>query len=111
MAAAKLSIRSKPVNTNIDAAWRVAISRYEMATSVKIDSLAKVNSVDEILAELHIKETEIKDHRHDGSKVDRFRSLLSKSLRPMQQLCDLVASAASIVRRQICLMSVDEDLC
>jgi plasmid stability protein len=110
MATAKLSIRPKAVTTNVGAIWKAAMDRHEKATSVNIESLAKVNNVDELLAELHKKETEIRDHRHDGSTSDKFRTLLRKSLKPVEQLCDIVASAASIVGQQICLMLVGKDL-
>jgi hypothetical protein len=108
MATTELPTRSKAVITNISTVWSVAIDRHEKATSVKLDSLAKVNNVDELLAELHLKERQVKDHRHNGSKLDNFRMLLKKSLKPVEQLCDVAASVASIVGQRTCLTLVGE---
>ena len=111
MATADLSIRPKPVTTDVGAIWRVAMDCHEKATSVKIESLTKANNADEMLAELQRKGSELRDHRHDGSKLDKFRTLLSKSLKPVEQLCDIAASATSVVGRKFCLLLVGEAMC
>ncbi|KAL8790643.1 MAG: hypothetical protein Q9213_000491 [Squamulea squamosa] len=85
---------------DIGSIWRTAIDRYEAVTGIKLDSLATVNSVEEILDAIHEKDTNFKSFRHDGSKVDRFRSLVSKSLRPIEILSNITAEAASSVRRR-----------
>jgi hypothetical protein len=53
--------------------------------------------VDEILDEIHGRETKFKGYRYDGSKSDKFKSLMSKSLGPIEKLSSIVASAASTV--------------
>lgn len=95
-----------PVESKADATiefgaiWKVAINRYEEITMVKIQSLAEANNVDEILNDIHERETKFKGYRHDGSKLEKFRTLVSKSLNPIEEVGDMVASAASTVRKQ-----------
>ena len=102
----KMATIEFPVELKADAAiefgaiWKVAIDRYEEITMVKIQSLAGANNVDEILNHIHERETEFKGYRHDGSKLDKFRTLVSKSLNPIEKVGDMVASAASTVRKQ-----------
>ncbi len=80
--------------------WRTAISRYEKTSMVKLESLAGASSVDEVLNDIHERDTKFKSYRHDGSKLDQFRTLVGKSLNPIDQVCNLVGLAASTVRRQ-----------
>ena len=86
--------------TDFSTIWKGAMDRYEEITMVKIQSLAGANNVDEILNDIHERETKFKGYRHDGSKLDKFRMLVSKSLNPVEKLSDMVASAASTVRKQ-----------
>jgi hypothetical protein len=105
MATLELPIRSKTAaTTDVGAIWKAAIDRYEEITMVKIETLAGANNVDEILDEIRGRETKFKGYRHDGSKSDKFRSLISKSLGPIEQLSNIVASAASIVGQHFCLL-------
>lgn len=90
MATVELSIRSKTAaTTDVGAIWKAAIDRYEEITMVKIKTLTGANNVDEILDETQ--------DRHDGSISDKFRSLVGKSLGPIEKLSSIVASAASTV--------------
>jgi ankyrin repeat domain-containing protein 50 len=99
MATIELSIRSKTaVTTDVGALWKAAIDRYEEITTIKIKSLAGANNVDEILDEIRGRDAKFKGQRHDGSKSDKFRSLVSKSLGPIETLSNIVASAALAVR-------------
>ncbi len=66
----------------------------------KMETLAGASSVDVILDDIHEKETKFKRYRHDGSKLDKFRTLVSKSLDPIDKVGNLVASAASMVWKQ-----------
>ena len=102
MATAGLPFRSRTANvTDIGTLWKAATDRYETATGVKIESLTKANNLDEILGQIQGNMASFKAHRHDGSKLDRFRSLVSKSLSLIEQLSKIVATAASSVRQQI----------
>ncbi|KAL8716183.1 MAG: hypothetical protein Q9220_000088 [cf. Caloplaca sp. 1 TL-2023] len=74
--------------------WKAAIQRYEDITAVKLQSIAKATKLDDVLQVVHDKETKFKTFRHDGSRVDRFRGLLAKSLKPVEALAHLTASAA-----------------
>ena len=95
MAALELPVESK---TDVGALWKAAISRYEKITMVKIQSLAGADNVDEILMHIHDKEKKFTAHRHDGSKTQRFRTLVSKVLGPIEKLSSIVGSAVSAVR-------------
>lgn len=86
--------------TDIGTIWKEAIDRYEEITMVKIQSLARAKDVDEILNDVREKETKFKSYRHDDSKLDKFRTLVSKSLSPIEKVGDVIASAASTVRRK-----------
>jgi len=102
----KMAILEPPVEAKADATidvgaiWRVAMDRYEELTMVKIESLAGASNVDEILSDIHERGTKFKGYRHDGSKLDKFRTLVSKSLNPIDKVGNMVALAASTVRRQ-----------
>ncbi|EEP77938.1 predicted protein [Uncinocarpus reesii 1704] len=85
------------ITTDVGESWKTAISRYEDATSTKITSLTLARSVDDILAEVQDRETRFKERRHDGSKTDRFRTLLHKSLKPLERLCEIVTQSGSSV--------------
>ncbi|KAL9014436.1 MAG: hypothetical protein Q9173_000918 [Seirophora scorigena] len=82
---------------NIAAIWQAAIERYEEITMEKMETLSGASSVDVILDDIREKETKFKCYRHDGSKLDRFRTLVSKSLDPVDKVGNLVASAASML--------------
>ncbi len=100
MAAAALSIRSRTaIPTDVGLMWKEAIDRYEKITLVKIELLAQANNVEEILTEIHEREMKFKSHRHDGSRLDKFRSIVSKSLYPIEKVGEIVASAALTVRQ------------
>ena len=100
MTTAELPVESK-VGTIIDfgTIWKIAISRYEEITMVKIQSLAEAKDVDEILNDIHNREAKFKGYRHDGSKLDKFRTLVRKSLNPIEKVGNMVASASSTVRK------------
>lgn len=95
-----------PVKSEADATidigviWKEAVDSYEKTTMVKIESLARASNVDEILNDIREREIKFKDYRHDGSKLDKFRTLVSKSLNPIDKVGNMVALAASTVRRQ-----------
>ncbi|KAB5560309.1 ankyrin repeat-containing domain protein [Coniochaeta sp. 2T2.1] len=74
--------------------WRAAIDQYEKTTGVRITALNGVNSIEGILAEVNMNEKRFMRRRHNGSKSDRLRTLLSQSFRPIEQLL-IVATQAS----------------
>ena len=80
--------------------WSTAITRYEQDSMVKIESLARTSNVDEILNIISEREKKFKGYRHDGSRLDKFRTLVGKSLKPVEKLGDIVASAVSTVTMQ-----------
>ena len=83
--------------TDIGAIWKVAIARHEEITMVKIQSLSEAKNVEDILNDIRERETKFKGFRHDGSKLDKFRTLVSKSLYPIEKVGNVIALAASNV--------------
>jgi ankyrin repeat domain-containing protein 50 len=106
MATVGLPVHSTSVDatTDVGAIWNEAINRYEDITKVKIESMTPASNVDAVMSEIRKRETTFQGYRHDGTKLDRFRTLVSKSLRPIEQVGSIVASAASAVRRKLCLL-------
>lgn len=103
MATVELPVDSESANdtTDIGAIWKEAIDRYEETTKVKIGSLTRANTVDEVLSEIHKREAMFQGYRHDENKLDKFRTLVSKSLSPIEKLSSIVASAALAVRKTL----------
>ncbi len=101
MTTLSLSVKSKAdVIIEFDAIWRVVIDHYEKITMIKIQSLVKVKNVNEILNDIHERETKFKAHRHDDSKLNKFRTLVSKSLNFIKKLSDMIALIASMIRKE-----------
>jgi len=67
---------------------------------IKIQSLVEVNNVNEILNDIHERETKFKAHRHDDSKLNKFRTLVNKSLNLIEKLNDMIASITSTIRKE-----------
>jgi hypothetical protein len=84
--------------TEVAAIWKAAIDRYETITKVKIESLSEASNIDQILAAIQERQAKLERHRHDGSKLDKFRILVKNSLAPIQMLGDIVSQATKIVR-------------
>jgi hypothetical protein len=82
----------------VGAIWKEAIDRYKEIMKVKIGSLTRASNVDEVLSETRKRETIFQGYRHDETKLDKFRALVSKSLSPIEKVGSMVASAASVVR-------------
>lgn len=101
MATVGLPVESEADNSiHFGTIWNEAIREYEEITKVEIRSLTEANNVDEILNDIREREKNFKGYRHDGSKLERLRTLVSKSLKLVQKVCDVVASVASTVRKQ-----------
>lgn len=83
--------------------WKAAVARYENITMTKVECLPRANNADMIIDEIYRREAMLKAQRHDGSKLDKFRSLINKSLSPIEKIGNIVASAASTVRSHFCL--------
>jgi hypothetical protein len=81
--------------TDVGAIWKEAIDRYEDITKVKIESMARARNVDEVLRETRDRDTKFRAFRHDETKMDNFRTLVSRSLGPIEKVGSMVASAAS----------------
>ncbi len=100
MAAVELSIRTRSdATTDIGVIWKAAIVRYEEITKTKIESVAMANDMDGILNEIREKEEMFKSYRHNNSKLAKFRSLVIKTLDPIEKLSSLVAAATLSVRQ------------
>ncbi|KAJ5302288.1 hypothetical protein N7508_007151 [Penicillium antarcticum] len=80
---------------DVGAIWRAAIDRYKDITQVDIGSIEAANSVEDVLSEIDTRKDEFKRTRHDGSKTDKFRSLISRSLKSIETVSEVVAQGAS----------------
>ncbi len=102
MTTVELPVRSEAENTiDLGTIWKEAIREYEEITKVNVQSLTEANNVEEILNDIHEREKRFKSYRNNGSKLERFRTLVMKSLRPIQKVCDVVASVVSTVKEQL----------
>ncbi|KAJ5775210.1 uncharacterized protein N7511_000221 [Penicillium nucicola] len=81
--------------TDVGAIWRDAIGRYKDITQVDLGSIETANSVEDVLSEIDIRKEEFERTRHDGSKTDRFRSLVSRSLKSIETVSEIVAQGTS----------------
>lgn len=98
--------------TDIGEIWKEAIDSYQQITKVKIESLTPAGNVDEVLSATRESEIKFKGYRHDGTKLDKFRTLVSKSLGPIEKVGSIVASSASAVREPSHASSlINDDIC
>ena len=74
--------------------WKTAVEQYERTSGVQIAALNSVNTIEDILNEVQTNENRFLRHRHSGSRSDRFRALLSQSLRPIERLLDVATQAS-----------------
>jgi len=91
---------STDTSNDISAIWKAAMDRYEEETKIKIYSLDRARNVNDILTHIQEREKKFRAHRHDESRTDKFRTLVSKSLGLIDAIGNLVAGAASMVRRK-----------
>ena len=85
-------------SSDVGEIWNEAVDRYEKDTETKFKKIKRVNNADDVLAHIQVIEGTFKKHRHDGSKTDKFRTLMSKALDPIDRIGNVVAGAASMVR-------------
>ena len=87
---------SKPA-TDVGVIWHAAIERYEKITQVKAMPSVGSNNVEQILTQIEGMKIKFEKKRHDGSKMDKFRTLVKNTVIPIQQLSDIVVQATKIV--------------
>jgi hypothetical protein len=80
--------------------WEEAKRRYEanVGPLTELSALGNVATVQTILDEVGKKAATFKQSRHDGSKTDRLRRALSRSLPMVQTLSEIGAQASKAVR-------------
>lgn len=83
--------------SGLGSVWQNAVVRYQETTKVDLGSLAQANSVEDILIEINKSAEKFGRKRHDNSKLDRFRSLVSDSLLPIQVMTEMVSQVLSDV--------------
>ncbi|KAL4802472.1 hypothetical protein BDV18DRAFT_62038 [Aspergillus unguis] len=81
--------------TDVEEIWQTAIHDYEAATGASLNSLAKARTLEDVLGEIKDMESKFEFKRHDGSRIDRFRTLVKKSLQPIEKLSEIAAQAGS----------------
>ena len=90
-------------STDIGAIWDAAVLRYETTAGIKIQSLAGPASADNILINSKEREKQFTSRRHDGSRLDKFRTLVRKALGPIEMWGDIVTNATKTVKNLIFL--------
>ena len=119
------SIAAAPA-TDVGEIWRAAVVEYERITGVALTSLGALaeplrredtkdgdgtrgraadvvgdheaaRDIEGILSQVKTTENRFRRGRHDGSKLDRFRTLLRSSLGPIDKLRSVVSHAAKAV--------------
>lgn len=91
------------VNTNstqsdIGDLWKKAVDEFERTTNTKLDKLSPASNVEEILSIVQSQESRFNTFRHDKSRLDKFRSLVKRSLYPVEQMSKIISSAVTSVR-------------
>ena len=81
--------------------WKIALGRYEKDTETNFQDLDSANNADDVLTHIRESEENFKNHRHPGSKTDKFRKLVSRALVPIDGICSVTAGAVSSVRIEV----------
>lgn len=80
--------------TDIGRIWQAALDEYESITGIRIQAFDGVNTIEGVLSAIIKDEEKFKHRRHDGSKLDRFRTLVAQSLGPIDKLGSIANNAA-----------------
>lgn len=83
---------------DIGALWTEAMFRYETRTGVCLDSVGDARSLDEVLSHIQKSQARFEKRRHSGSRFDKFRTLVKRSLEPVEPLGRIVSQATKDVR-------------
>lgn len=102
MASIELQVRpatstaaGEPVSiTDVGRIWQAALDEYETLTGIRIQAFDGANNIEGVLSEITKDEDKFKHRRHDGSKLDKFRTLVAQSLGPIEKLGSIANNAA-----------------
>jgi hypothetical protein len=83
--------------SDISEIWKAAVGEYQRVTGTTLTPSAGANNVEGILSEIRDRETAFSRYRHDGSKVDKFRSLVRRGLVPIEHLAGIASQATKSV--------------
>ncbi|KAH7117652.1 hypothetical protein B0J11DRAFT_583050 [Dendryphion nanum] len=97
MASAGLHVAPASGITDIGEIWEAATVRYEQLAGLRIQSLASATNVNAVLQKITERETKFMLKRHDGSKLDRVRTLVRNILDPLQMWGDIVTNATKTI--------------
>ena len=86
------------ISRNFGEIWKEALGRYEKDTETKFQDLEGAESPEDVLIQIQEREEKFKGHRHSGSKTDKFRTLVSKALDPIDRILSVISGVASTVR-------------
>lgn len=81
--------------TDVEEIWQTAIHDYEAATGTSLDSSTQARTLEDVLGEIKDRESKFEFKRHNSSKIDRFRTVVKKSLQPIEKLSEIAAQAIS----------------
>jgi len=90
----------EPASSDVGDIWKEAIDRWEKDTETKLEDLKEASNTDDVLAILQEREEKFKARRHNGSKTDKLRTLMSKALDPIDKIGNVVAGGAALVRTE-----------
>jgi hypothetical protein len=78
--------------------WTEAVQRFEAETRTSISTPGSITSLDELIASLADKHSSFKIRRHNGSRLERLRTLAARALEPIRAISDVLAQATKLVR-------------
>ena len=85
-------------SSDLELIWNEAINNYTSITGNDNGiTMGRTASISEVLTELDEMRKSFSNRRHDGSKRDKFRSLVRDSLTPIQVLSEIAAHASKAV--------------
>jgi hypothetical protein len=99
------SVQNSAEVSDISLLWQGAIDRYKTITGKEVN-FKRATNVQQVLDTIEDKEEKFKWRRHDGSKIDKFRTLVKQALTPIQLIGDIVAHATKTVRHLVTYITV-----
>lgn len=89
-------------NADVPRMWANAVLRYEGLTETKLPRPGSIKTIPQLLEETLSANNRFKSYRHDGSKLAKLRTSVSRCLGPLQQLGNLVTQATKSVGAMHC---------
>jgi hypothetical protein len=88
---------SNDLDQELAGLWADAVARFEARTKTSVSALGSITSIEQLIASLAYKKSTFKEHRRNGSKTERIRTLASKALGPILAISDVLSQATKLV--------------